>query len=286
MSAIATRLGYDPVVDPHQAGVGGANRTLVVDFAMEKGTAKVALRLVGTGAEVLAQKTLVSQTGACAELASAAALAAAVLLDPRAMFPVPPREPPAGQSLDSSSAGTWPWYEPPPSVPPPPPPPASPPSPWRWHGGLEALGCVGCAPAPNVGALLFVGVSKGRPGLDVGVRADLPASSQESMGRSASSSIVAGEVFPHGRFGPVRLGPVATAGALFGASGGESHVSVWAAVGARAVVDWTVARPLFLRLSVDGLVVVGRVSLRIEGAEVWSAPALAAAASVGAGAEF
>jgi hypothetical protein len=138
----------------------------------------------------------------------------------------------------------------------------------------------------NAGALIFAGVAKGRLGLDVGVRADLPASTDASAGRSVSSSLVLGELFPHARLGPVRLGVLGSVGSLFGDSQGETQASLFAAVGPRVAFEFSVAGPVFLRLSLDGAVVLSRVSLRVEGFEVWSTPALVAGANLGGGVEF
>ena len=282
-ASIATRVGYDVVVADDASDAG----TLNVQYRAENTAIRATLRVSNRANELEGEKTLVSVTGACTELAAAAAFAAAILLDPRAMFPRPNRPVTPGTpgaTLDSQAPGASPWYEPPPREAPPPPPAAAP---WRWRVGLGAGPCVGCAPSLNAGALLFAGVAKGRLGLDVGVRADLPSSSDAAAsGRSVSSSLVVGELFPHARLGPLRVGVVGSVGPLFGDSNGETQASIFAAVGPRVAVEWTVASPFFLRLAVDGAVVLSRVSLRVEGFEVWSTPALVAGANLAGGVEF
>jgi hypothetical protein len=137
-SSVATRLGYDPFAD-----VGAGARTLTVRFRRERVAVVAALRLADAP-----DKTLVSETGACDEVAAAAAFAAATLLDPRAMFPKPAAAaaaPPSGPSLDTHSPGTWPWYEAP-ALPPPSRPEAPPAAPLRGHVGVVGVGCMGCAP--------------------------------------------------------------------------------------------------------------------------------------------
>src|SRR5204862_197135 len=63
-----------------------------------------------------ATKNIVSETGACGGLGSAAAFAASIMLDPRAMFPKPPPKPPAPppggevEPLDSTSPRASPWW--------------------------------------------------------------------------------------------------------------------------------------------------------------------------------
>ena len=281
-SAVATRLGYDPVVA--EGAPAEDAKTLSVRFRRDNKSMRVTTRLSSAGGVVESEKELVSDTGGCAELGAAAAFAVAILLDPRAMFPRPLPKPAPGPSLDSKSPATWPWYEPPPL--PPPPPPAPPETPVRWHGGLAVASCIGCAPSLSLGAALFVGASKGRFGIDAGVRGDLPASTSAASGKVVSSSLVLGELFPHARLGPLRVGLLGSVGGLFGQSDGNKQVSVHAAVGPRAALDWKVASPLFLRVAIDGFVMLSRVSLRIDGAEVWSTPAFGAAASLGAGVEF
>jgi hypothetical protein len=279
-SAVATRLGYDPFAAAPAADA--TPRTLVVRYRRDRAPV-IAVSLAIDGAD----KKIVSEKGACDELGAAAAFAAAILIDPRAMFPRPPAKPAAsgGPSLDSSAPGTWPWWEPPP-LPPEPPKPAPPPPPILLHAGIAGTGCAGCGPSPTAGGSVFVGLARARFGVDLGARADLPTTATAPSGRDVSSSLVVGELFPHARFGPARLGLLGSLGALFGDSKGEKLTSLWAAAGARVGVDWMLASPFFLRAALDGLVVIGRVSLRVDGGEVWSSPGFAAGLSLGAGLEF
>jgi hypothetical protein len=279
-SSVATRLGYDPF-----DGAGDQKKALRVRLRRERSKMIADLHVEGAAGEP-ADKTLTSEQGACDELAAASALAAALLLDPRAMFPKPPPKPaPAtGPSLDSRSPGTWPWYEPPPlphERPQPPPEPE--PDPARVHLGVSALGCVGCAPAVSSGASVFAGLSRGRFGVELGGRADLPTSATSPAGREVSSSLVLGELFPHLRLGLLRPGLLGAAGALFGNSGGDRQVSTWAAAGARVAVELPVGDTFFLRGALDGLFVLNRVSLRVDGAELWSTPAFVSTLGLGAG---
>jgi hypothetical protein len=284
-SAIATRLGYEPVV----ADSTDDTKTLSVAYRAEKTAVRVTLRLSNAAKEIEGEKTILSETGSCADLGGAAAFAAAILLDPRTMFPRAPRPaapgPGTGASLDSHSPGTWPWYEPPP-IPPVPPPPPPPGVPLRWRAGLGMASCAGCGPSVSIGGALFLGVSKGRLGVDAGVRADLPGSTAAPSGRTIRSSVVVGELFPHARFGPARLGMLASIGTLFGDSQGEKQASLLASAGIRGAFEWTVAEHVFVRMALDGSVVLSRVSLRVEGVEVWSTPAVTAGANLGGGVEF
>lgn len=283
-AAIATRLGYEAVV----AEAPNA-KTLSVRFEAHKPAVRVILRLTNTANELEAEKALVSDAGSCADLGAAAAFAAAILLDPRVMFPSPPtRAPaPAGQTLESSAPGTWPWWEPRSPIPPESPAPKSAPTPpWRWRAGLAGASCAGCAPDVDVGGVLFLGVAKGAFGIDGAARVDLPTSTSAPDGRSVRASLVLGEVFPHGRFGPLRAGVLGSAGSLLGESDGERQSSLFVATGLRVAFEWPVVAKIFLRVALDGSLVLGHVSLRALGRELWSTPAVVGGASVGAGVEF
>ncbi len=289
-SAIATRLGYEAIAPTVESPAPGL-MTLRVSYLVERSTAlRVTLRLVKEAGDVEAEKTLFSDAGACAELGATAAFAAAVLLDPRAYFPrsptsaasVVPRD-----SLDSNSPGTWPWYEPRSPIPPaltPQPPPVT--VPWRWRAGLGANACLGCGPSLSAGASLLVGVARHHVGLDVGVVAYGSTATGSISGRSASASLVVGEVFPNARVGPLRVGVLGALGTLFGESDRDKQASRFASAGVRAALEWPFARPFFLRAAVDAAFVLSRVCLRIESVEVWSSPAFAAGASIHGGVEF
>ena len=280
VSQVSTRLGYDPF-----AGDDAPPKTLIVRYKKDGARAVADLRMGD------ATKNIVSETGSCSELGSAAAFAAAIMLDPRVMFPKPATKPPdapkSGEPLDSRSPGTWPWYEPPPLPPEQPKRPPEPPSdPLRVRAGLALLGCIGCAPSANAGGMVCFGIAKGRFGVDLGGRGDLPASESAPSGREVSSALALGELFPHARFGPVRPGVLGAVGALFGDSDGQRQVSTWAAAGARIALELPSDSMFFVRANLDGLFVLSRVSLRVDGRELWSTPVLVAALGLGAGLRF
>jgi len=275
-SAVATRLGYDPF-----AGSDAPPKTLVVRLRRDGARAVADLKLGD------ATKNIVSETGACGELGSAAAFAAAIMLDPRAMFPKPPPKPPATppggkvEPLDSTSPGASPWWD---DRPKPEPPPKT--DPWMVEAGISLVGCAGCAPSVNGGGAIYFGLAKGRLGIDLGARGDLPASTRSDTGKEVSSSLVIGELFPHARFGPVRPGVLGAVGALFGDSDGQRQVSTWAAAGARIAVEFPADSVFFVRIALDGMFVLSRVSLRVDGRELWSTPVFMAALGAGAGLRF
>lgn len=274
-SSVATRLGYEPFAAGERQGatlrvrVRRAGEGLAADLELSRGA--------GEGAK----KTLTSEAGACDELVASSALAAAMMLDPRAMFPRPPPQRAAGPTLDSRAPGTWPWYEPPPLPDRPPSPPPQKEA-ARVHVGAAAVGCAGCAPGPSAGAAVFAGLSRGAFGVELGARGDLPSAAADAS-REVRSSLVLGELFPHARLGPLRPGLVGAAGALFGASGDARQVSPWAAAGARLAIEVPVGGAFFVRGALDGLVVLSRVSLRVEGRELWATPPFVAALGLGVG---
>ncbi len=284
-SAIATRLGYEAVVADDKEKIP---QRLNVEYTKRDRAVVVRMRLLSTSGELLAEKTLTSETGACAEVGTTAAFSAAILIDPRAMFGKradAATPPPASLPPEPPSRAAWPWYEPPADVHPPAPPPKAV-EPWRWHGGLAGTTCFGCGPAPSVGANLFAGFSKGALALEIGGRAFLETSAAASSGRSVAASLVTFDLFPHARFGLLRAGAFASVGALFGQSDGERQTSLWSSAGVRAALDFHVTGAFFLRASLDGGVVLGRVALRVESIELWSTPPVVGGGSLGAGAEF
>jgi len=287
-SAIATRLGYDAIRSASELD------TLAVTFTREPGSpgpggrpssdpplAVVMQRKRADGA-VVSDKRLTAESGSCADLAATAAFSAAILLDPRVMLA--PRPAPKESTLESSAAAASPSY--------PPRDEASITAPGRHAGdplrwrGLASFGlCTGCAPETSAGIGVAVGIAKERFGLDLGARVDLPATASTAS-REIGASLVAFEVFPHVRVGPLRAGPLGAVGALLGESGGERQTSPWGGAGARVGIELWVARPVFVRVALDGLLVLGRVALRAEGRELWSSPVAVLGGNVGIGVEL
>lgn len=294
-AAVATRLGYDAFASPAAGEPGEVPRVLHVRIRRDRVVVTATLQMTRGEANVGEEKTLSSATGACDEVESAAAFAAAILVDPRSMFPKPAKRDDATMrvdgTLDSNSAGTWPWYKPRTEIPEPdrPAPPPPPPTPWRFMAGAAAAMCSSCAPTASFGGTIFGAVERGHVGLELGFRADGAVTQAVQMAsgtRSVTASLVAAEIYPHLAWGPVQVGPLGLVGSLFGESDGERHVSPWTAAGVRGALVFPVIRPLFVRAAVDGAMVLSRVSLRVGGAEVWSSSPLLAQASVGAGVQF
>ncbi|HVH43218.1 MAG TPA: hypothetical protein VM925_12775 [Labilithrix sp.] len=281
--SIAIRLGYDPFaadVDDHlEIAIAPRGRTLEAVVRLERPTAPPV------------ERTRASSSGDCAELAEVAAFTAATLLDPRAVF-AGRKE---GTTIPGESLDVGRPLVPPASVPdePRPPPPLAPPSEdpsWRVRVGARTTGCLGCAPAPNLGFGLIVGAQRARWGVDFGGRWDLPSSVVANDGTGVASSLLLFEAFPHVRVGPARLGPLGAIGSLSGRSigveGRSRENSLWAGVGARAGLELKLLGPLFVHASVDGTFVLSRVHLVVRESERWSSGLVATAVSFGVVAAF
>ncbi len=279
--SIAVRLGYEPIVP-------SSDRHLLIAIRTNGKTLEAVVRFERPDAPAV-ERTRVSSSGDCAELAEVAALTAATLLDPRAVFAgkrtaenVPPSPPPgATRSLDFQEPSEPKAQVLLPSFPSPT---------WRIRVGARTLGCLGCAPRPNAGVGIVVGAERARWGIDFGGRWDLPASAIADDGSGVSTSLLLFELFPHATFGPVRLGPVGAVGTLSGKSvgieGRDRDNSLWASAGARVGVEFRFAGPLVAFAYLDGALAISRVHLVVRGVERWSSGPVASTASLGVLAAF
>lgn len=279
--SIAVRLGYEPFVP-------SSERHLRITIRANGKTLEAVVRFERPDAPVV-ERTRVSSGGDCSELAEVAALTAATLLDPRAVF--------AGKRTEENPPPTAPpSVEPRPDLSEPREPrtkillPSFPSPTWRIRVGARVVGCLGCAPRPNAGFGIVVGADRARWGIDLGGRWDLPASEIGDDGTGVSTSLLLFESFPHATFGPVKLGPVGALGTLSGKSigveGRDRDNSFWASVGARAGLEIRFAGPLVAYAYVDGAYVLSRVHLVVRGVERWSSGPVASTASLGVLAAF
>lgn len=284
----AVRLGYDPF-DPK------GEDTVRITLRPQGQTLEAVIRFERASGEVT-ERSRTSEGNDCAELAEVAALTAATLIDPRAVFAgrkegtvVPGESLDVGHPLEPPPAPLDPFEKP--EMPSPTPPPATTtPPPWEIRVGALATGCMGCAPASSVGFGVVVGAERRRWGVDFGGRWDLPSSTTQDDGSGVSASLLAFQAFPHLRFGVLRAGPLGAVGSLFGKSiavdGPSRDSSLWIGLGARASVEVRLGGPLFAHLSLDALAVPTRIHLRIRENDVWSSPVAVGALSGGVMAEF
>ena len=301
--AVAERLGYDPFV-------ASAPQTVVVRMTGlgEKLRAEIDLvdeRGITTGSRVLAGKAR-----QCDELLRSLALTLSITLDPMSVDrPEPPEAPeesaaasssPPSESAPVRDAGTKAGETRPVDA-----------VPALMHGNEAAdasalprsrvpgvgiyagpLLLVGTAPRATVGGRLGLDFSSGGFGGFVEARGDYPAREQATEGGAVHSAFVGGAFGPCVAYlglrgcGVLLLGTAPAWATDVDATRAERPF--FAAVGARLQHRWTVsgARGLGLIVNADGLKTLTRNQLRLHQADVWQAPAFAAALGIGVDVRF
>lgn len=279
--SIAVRLGYDPF-----RGEGGhvlriafraSGRHLIADVQMARGEDRL-------------ERSRASDKGDCSELAEAASLTAATLLDPRAVFSAKQvKAPVSSVVVVHESPAASPWYAPQAAEV-----PAAPPRPeaiWRIRVGASATTCMGCAKAATVGFGPVIGVVRDRWGVDLMGRWDMPISTLQPDGTGVRSSLLLFRAFPHVRAGVFRVGPIFEVGALLGEAVGVGHGptrdrSPWLGAGARGAFEYPLSTWLSAHAAVDGTFLASRVRLRVGEAELWRSGILSGGLSGGLVATF
>lgn len=282
---VAALLGYDPFAEGDDGGVPTQARARVELAAAPRGAGLVA-RLTLTNADGGAgERTLDSPSADCTELASALAVAVAMGVDPE-RFAAPPAAPPVA--------------DPPAPAPAPPPAPtpvdtaAPPPSTLHPFGAVGAHVALGSAPSTTLGARIAIGLAFGatpseqwrRPVLAAGAgattvalegRLDAPASLEAADGGRVTTALLAGglALCHERRLVVCALGSV---GALRGSGEGVSVTlktsEPWAAVGARAGVGVPLGDLARAELAADVLAPLTRITLQLDGRDVWTTPAV------------
>lgn len=288
-AAVASRLGYDPFRDQ-------ADRAIVarVQRASKKLEGSVEMR-DGHGV-VAGARRLSAELEDCDELVAAMALAISIAIDPRSALrppspsaPLPPSAPP---SLPPPTAPPPP-AEPAPSVPAPgegsvpiamPLPAALPRSsaePWRARVRLGALATLGTLPRVTLGIALDAGFRRRWFSLTGGLEIDLPAARAADAGGSVSAWAITGRLTPCAHLGPAALCALAAAGGVRGSGAGVRHpraeTTPLVSLGARAALELPIAGVLGVAPYVELGVPVTRTVLRLEGADVWTAPPISGA---------
>jgi hypothetical protein len=277
---VAARLGYDPFdADPQKA-----SRTVVVRLKRE---GRALVGVVGMRARAQegatapsAERRITSDASDCRELADTLALTIALLVDPRAAtFGAPAAPAPSAPPAPEPSP-----FDPPREEPPPPPPKEAAEGP-RLHAALGLTGALGSVPGPTPG--LSAGASLATPGWAIGVeaRGDLPRETTDGA-RSVDAWLLVGSIVPCGRLGVLLVCGVLSGGALQGssttASMPSSQTTFYAAAGPRVAVWVPLSPSLLLAANVDGVFQLARTRLSVGGVEVWSSPAVAGIAGLGA----
>jgi hypothetical protein len=257
-SAIAARLGYDPIRPDGAIAVRvtitrtGARLVAAVESADATGS--------------LGRRELDSAVGDCAELGRALALAVSVAIDPFVLTrevplpdPPPPGDPPPP---DAHPPDTHP---PPPADEPPPDERSPPPRASRWAGsGLHVAIGAGDGAVPAIRPYLELGgaLRRGRLGARLDVRLDTPAAAAGPSGGDITATRAGARLLGcahHGRFAACAGGALAmlrASGAGVDESASGTALTAAIVVGASAGLwrrgRWTVAAEAGADLTVRG----------------------------------
>ncbi len=259
---VTARLGYAPFSPD-------ATIHARVEFSADARGRRVLLSLRSPGAEP-SERELVDASTRCEPLAAAAALALSVAIDPEVLSPRPRQPlapaPPAPPKVEQRPA-----------------PPPAPPMPLRWQLGVGAAVDVGAAPTVNGALVLHGGLQAGRAELGLELRVDLPSRWSAGAG-DVSSQVIAGSVLPCFAFKALRGCGVLTVGALRAESRGlvgSTQLSAPLALAGLRLAAVLEPRPwLLVTPWVDVLAAITRVSLIVDGAPIWTTPALSGLAGV------
>lgn len=286
-AAVAARFGYDPFFP-------WAKATVVVQMSRLRALYVARVQLLDDNGIALGSRELSSAQHDCSEIFDATALAISIAVDAasKQIAPAPPEEP-----------------VPPPPAPPSPPAPPVPAPPAATPAaatpaaslssestpvppadtqalhpevGVDVLESLGVGPSASPGVSLF---ARGRMrwwSLSLEVRADWPGSVTRPVefGGGRVQSWVAGAGLASClHVGLMAVCAVGMAGSLQ-ASGHDidpqfSRATWFAMAGGRLGLEWPVSRTLALRVRVDGVVNLDRVSLVLGNDDVWKAPPVA-----------
>jgi hypothetical protein len=143
---------------------------------------------------------------------------------------------------------------------------------------------MGSAPAPALGFTAHVGVALPRVYLGFEGRGDLEASKPIAQGMRAGTSLLLGAFVPCGELSVVLVCGVAAAGAVHGVAY-KTDTTPWAALGLRLAPGLRFGR-FDVRVQADLLASIVRTTLRVNGADVWSAPPVNGAFGISLGSRF
>lgn len=278
---VGARLGYDPFD-------AEAKTKVIARITRESGALRGLVEVVDGEGSVTGSRVLSSTKNDCTELASAMSLTISMVIDP------------LGKSRPSASAST--------SSPPPPPPKVEPrviaPSPKgngvddtgaasfdrdaragkRLRLGLVAVSALGFSPRVEYGASASIGLGFGSFSIDLEGRRDLPVTMPLGRG-DATTSIFLATLAPCLHRGVFVGCALISAGSLQARGGGVDHPSTrggfFSGLGVRGGVEWSVAPSLALVARVELLAPLVHTTLKLDGEEVWSTPALTASAGAG-----
>jgi hypothetical protein len=159
----------------------------------------------------------------------------------------------------------------------------------RARFALAALGATGNLPSTAAGFAIAGGVAWRAFSVGLEGAADL-ASSLDVRGGSVSGSLASASVVPCGRLSIVHACGLATLGRFEGSASAlpsaHSQSALYAAVGARAGVEWPLGSGVALFADADALGNLARATLLVGTADAWRASALSGALSAGVATYF
>jgi hypothetical protein len=250
-----------------------ANATRTIDVRIARSDGGLEARLSSLeGDQVLGERSIADPDPACGELARAVALAISIAIDPLSFRR---EQPPPAKTTSVARAA-------PPAEPPPPLAEAS-----AFGIGLGAglLGAAGATPGITGG--LWIEARAEWPVFTIGLegRADLPTRIDLGARSGARVFLAAAFLSPCVHYGWFAGCAALGAGALY-ASGqaledAQSTTSVYASLGARAVLRIPLVDALDLLLRAEIAAVLARTTLVVGEEEVWTSPPVAG--TVGAG---
>jgi hypothetical protein len=260
---VAARLGYDPFVTEH------VPRT--VELRVRRHGAGLQGHVTITdGKSAPAVREMASPSEDCEGLVASLAVTIAVGIDPLSLAPPPEKSAPPPPEPTSKSE--WPpdTEEKPAPKAPPPPPAAQP----ELHAG--PIVAIGAAPAPSLGVTIGAGPRWRSVSIGIEGRADFPASKPGEFGGDVSSSLLLLNVVPCLHLGPGRACVLASAGVLRSSGEGVSDPNqdtrFYASVGARGGVELPLGERFAIAAHADFNATLTRVTLSLDGREVWKTP--------------
>jgi len=274
--AIVRGLGYDPF----QPGAP-LRLQLAIRVPREAPASLTAeITLTDDSGRLLGQQTIKDVSGDCRTLASAAALAAQLVLEPEG-FPKSARPAPPPPALPEPAP-----------IPPPavaeaaPAPPVQRAEPVEWVLGIGPLLALGASVQPNAGGVASGEVRWRHVALGLELRIDAPAAQGLPLGASEQTWLGGGGLVPCYRLagfagcGVLFLGGEQARG--FGLASPSTLNTFYAAVGARAEYEWWFQPRFGLAVSADLLVPFARTQTSISGQAEWSTPPVSGVFSVSA----
>jgi hypothetical protein len=136
---------------------------------------------------------------------------------------------------------------------------------------------LGAAPAMTASFMLQLGTRRGAASLALEARLDYPASTGAGSG-SVSAGLILGSIVPCYHRGWLAACGVLGAGALRGAghqlAAARSETSAFGVAGGRLTFEWPLGPRVALRAHAELLGRLRSVSLVVDGAGVWTTPAI------------